>query len=93
MNEKTQLSKKHSDSVEHKLRERERKVMPLSSQKMFWPIRLAHQHWQIQHKTQSTNQNAYIIQGIFVLPWFKITVRLTKNLGTKEDVVGEWKSL
>ena len=65
MNEKTQLSKKHRDSVEHKLKERERKIMPLSSQKMFWPIRLAHQ--QIEHKTESTNQNADIIQGIFVL--------------------------
>ena len=41
--------------------------MPLSSHKMFLPIRLAHQHWQIEHKTESTNQYAYIIQGIFVL--------------------------
>ena len=67
MNEKAQSSKKHRDSVEHKLKERERKIMPLSSQKMFWPIRLAHQRWQIEHKTESTNQNAYIIQGSFVL--------------------------
>ena len=67
MNEKAQSSKKHRDSVEHKLKERERKIMPLSSQKMFWPIRLAHQRWQIEQKTESTNQNAYIIQGSFVL--------------------------
>ena len=67
MNEKTQLSKKHRDSVEHKLKERERKIMPLSSQKKIWPIRLAHQHCQIEHNTESTNQNADIIQGIFVL--------------------------
>ena len=67
MNEKAQSSKKHRDSVEHKLRERERKIMPLKQSKMFWPIRLAHEHRQIEHKTESTNQNADIIQGIFVL--------------------------
>ena len=63
MNEKAQSSKKHRDSAEHKLKERESKIMPLSSQKMFWPIRLAHQRWQIEHKTESTNQNAYIIRA------------------------------
>ena len=54
MNEKTQLSKKHRDSVEHKLMEGERKIMALKQSKMFWPIRLAHQ--QIEHKTEYTNQ-------------------------------------